>query len=434
MKKVVIKLFALTVVIAMALSMSSCALVDLESLVGVSEDDSEYMTRAEVEKLLNGIEKNITVKSGGTTVIENINSNYSKNILAAGRGLLSAVSIRSVFRVTYTYQGGTKTDKKPAYGSGVIYKLDKDKGDAYIITNYHVVHNASSNTANKISDDISVYLYGQEYSDYAIPAEYIGGSVNYDIAVLRVRGSETLIKSNAMEATFANSDEVCVLDTAIAIGNPEAEGISATVGTVNVDSETIDITSSAGSENIKLRVMRTDAAVNSGNSGGGLFNDEGEVIGIVNAKMSSTSVDNIGYAIPSNVAKNVADNIIYYDSLDSASDSVKRVMLEIEVNISDAYTEYDKETGKVHKREKVIVATVDSKGAAYGSLKVNDIINSITIDGKTYEIYRQFSVIDAMLTARKSSEKVSEISFNVERDGKLIDVEVDISSAKVETG
>lgn len=432
MKKIVIKLFASVLLVAVMISMSSCAFLDLESMMNPSGDADEYMTRFEVERMLEGIEKNITVEGGDTTVIENINSNYSKNILAASKGLLSAVSIRSVFRVTYAYQGGTKTDEKSSFGSGVIYDLDKDNGDAYIITNHHVVYNSAANTSDKISDDITVYLYGQEYSDYAIRAEYIGGSVNYDIAVLRVEGSETLIKSNATEAVFANSDDVCVLDTAIAIGNPEAEGISATVGTVNVDSEVINITKSTGNGTAEIRVMRTDAAVNSGNSGGGLFNDDGKVIGIVNAKMSSTSVDNIGYAIPSNVAKNVADNIIYYDSLDSSSESVKRVFLDIKVTISEAYTECDVETGRIHKRERVIISDISSKSVAYGKLKVNDVINSITIDGNTYVITRTFNVVDAMLTARKSASFVSDIKFNVSRGGKKLDVEVDISGVTLQ--
>ena len=73
---------------------------------------------------------------------------------------------------------------------------------------------------------------------------------------------------------------------------------------------------------LSLRVMRTDAAVNSGNSGGGLFDDSGRLIGIVNAKSSNTSDDNIGYAIPSNVATAIADNAIYY-----SDGTIKRCML-----------------------------------------------------------------------------------------------------------
>lgn len=434
MKKSMKMIFAMALVLVMLFSSTSCAIMGMDALFGASGD--EYMTKEEVEKLLEGMEKTITVESGETTVIENITSNYDKNILAASKGVLSAVSVSSTFNVTYTYQGGygipsTTTGKTTSYGSGVIYRLDKARGDAYIITNYHVVYNSSSNTSNKISDDIKVYLYGQEYSEYSIAAKYIGGSVNYDIAVLKVSGNEKLMQSNAQAATFANSDTVSILDTAIAIGNPEAKGISATVGVVNVDSEEIRISGLGADGYVDLRVMRTDAAVNSGNSGGGLFNDRGDVIGIVNAKMSDSSVDNIGYAIPSNVAKNVADNIIYYDSIDASYDSVQRVLLGIEVQISEAYTEYDKETGKVFKIEKVAVSAVNQGKAADGKLQVGDILNSVTIDGETYRITRTFTVIDAMLTARKSAQKVSQVSFNVTRGSDAFDIQVDISGVEL---
>ena len=436
MKKLSRAVIALILMTVMLLSATSCAYVGMDALFGDTEsggDSGDYLTREEVEKMLEGLEKNITVQGGNTTVIESITSNYDRNLLAASKGLLSVVSIASTFKVTYTYQGGfglptTTTSETTSYGSGVIYQLDKEQGDAYIITNHHVVYNSSSDTSDKISDDINIYLYGQEYLDYAIPAKYVGGSVNYDIAVLKVTGSETLIRSNAIPATFANSDDVSVLDTAIAIGNPEAEGISATVGTVNVDSEEIELSNPTGGSAIKLRVMRTDAAVNSGNSGGGLFNDRGEIIGIANAKMADTSVDNIGYAIPSNVAKNVADNIIYYDSLDASCDSVQRVMLGIKVTVGEAYTKYDTETGKVHKLEQVIISEVEDGGAADGVLRVDDIINSVTIDGVEYKVTRTFNVVDVMLTARKSGSKVSTVVFNVTRGNTTLSLTVDISS------
>ena len=231
--------------------------------------------------------------------------------------ILSAVSIRCGFYENqYAWNGAvTGTKETASAGSGVIYKLDKENGDAYIITNYHVVFNGNSTTG--ISDRIYVYLYGMEMMNsdgntYAIPAAYVGGSMNYDIAVLKITGSEILKNSNAVEATVANSDEVSILDTAIAIGNPGAAGLSATSGCINVDSEeiTVGFDTASGTVSVTLRVMRTDAAVNSGNSGGGLFNEKGELIGIVNAKDADDSVDNIGYAIPSNIARAIADNAI----------------------------------------------------------------------------------------------------------------------------
>ena len=427
MRKISVAAIAVILVVSM-LTMSSCYVLDLNSFTENSStstegSDSDYMTREEVEELLSGTSNDYTVNSGDNYNIT-IDSAEGTNLLAASKGLLSAVSINCLFDVTVKpFYGNSYKTQKSSAGAGVIYQLDKNSGDAYIITNYHVVYCNGADTANDISDDISIYLYGMEYADYAIDASYVGGSQNYDIAVLRVRNSDVLRKSNAMAASFADSNKVSVLETAIAIGNPEANGISATVGAVNVDSESLTMTSIDGSGTVTLRVLRIDAAVNGGNSGGGLFNSNGDVIGIVNAKMSDSSIDNIGYAIPSNVAKYVADNIIYYDNLSSTNDSVYRILIGVNVAIKSASTVYDTETGKVLKVEEVMVDSVISGGASEGLLKEGDVITAATIDGVTYEIVRTFNVVDVMLTARASSTVV----FHVVRDGAAMDITIDVS-------
>ena len=287
-----------------------------------------------------------------------------------------------------------------------------------------MVYDANSNTENHISNNISLYLYGQEYADYAIPATYVGGSMVYDLAVLKVSGSRVLAESAAMEASFADSNKVAVLDTAIAIGNPEGEGISATVGCVNVDSEYLEMTGSDGYTSIEIRVMRVDTAVNSGNSGGGLFNRHGEVIGIVNAKMADSSVDNIGYAIPSNVARYIAENIIYYCD-GTNKENVYRCLMGITVTHTNNRVVYDAESGRVHKAEDVVVETVTEGGVAYGVLQAGDIIRSISVDGTIYEVSRMYMVIDSMLNARVGSEVI----ISVERDGETLPLTVEITEA-----
>lgn len=434
MKKTKLTVAALLTVLSLMLT--SCSLLDVSSMVSsgndTAGDEKDYLTREEVEQMISGIEENVTVNSGDSYDIT-INSQYDKNLLAASRGLLSAVSINCVFDVTVSYSSGfgrpaqTYTTQKTSAGSGVIYQLDKDLGSAYIITNYHVVYCNGADTADDISDDIKVYLYGKEYVDYAIPATYVGGSMNYDIAVLKVTNNDVLRESNAIAATFADSNKISVLDTAIAIGNPEGRGISATIGAVNIESEELEMTSIDGKGVMSLRVMRTDAAVNGGNSGGGLFNDSGEVIGIVNAKLADSDIDNIGYAIPSNVARYVADNIVYYDNQDASNDSVYRLIIGVNVTISDSFAELDSETGRVNITETVIVGSVVEGGIADGVLRADDVIKALTIDGVRYEILRTYNVIDVMLGARIGSNVV----FTIERDGQVLDVTMDTANAQL---
>ena len=418
-------LLSLVLVCTLLFLLTSCLWID-SGVIGDS-GNGDYVTKDEISKLLQGIKENVTVNAGDNNNIQ-INSSENQNLVAASKGLLSAVSIHCKFKITTmsTPLFGTptpSTETVSSAGSGVIYTLDKTAGSAYIITNYHVVYCKGADTDNDISEDITVHLYGLEDSKYAIHAEYVGGSMNYDIAVLEVKSSDVLRESNAMAAEFADSNDISILDTAIAIGNPRDFGLSATVGAVNVESETIVMTSVDGSSYISLRVIRTDAAVNSGNSGGGLFNDKGQIIGIVNAKMSSSSVDNIGYAIPSNVAKYVTDNIIFYDKQDKSNDSVKRALIGITVGVESAGTSYDTETGKITRYEVVKVDAVESDSASVGKLYVGDIIRSITVDGVTYEVKRKFNVVDIMLTARQTSTVV----INVERSGESLTVEYDMS-------
>ena len=424
------KIFAAVLLVITVIALSSCSIFDLASRTGnnTTGKQEKYLTEKDVGKILEGIEENITVNSGDNINIT-VNSSDNVNVLAASKGLLSAVSITANFTVTtvvppsFFYEGYTETTEQTSRGSGVIYKIDKEKGDAYIITNYHVVYYKGADTENDVSDDIQCYLYGQEYDKYAINASFIGGSMAYDIAVLKVSKSDVLRQSRAVAAEFADSNNVSILDTAIAIGNPEGLGISATVGAVNVESENIVMRSLNGSGSVEIRVLRIDTAVNSGNSGGGLYDDKGRVIGIVNAKITDSTVDNIGYAIPSNVAKYAADNIIYYDGIDEKNDSVYRVLIGIGVEVKSAGVTYDEESGKVLKYEEVAVKSIDENGACYGKLEVGDVVKTVIVDGVEHCITRTFNVVDIMLTARQTSTVV----FVVERNGTQIQIEMDMS-------
>lgn len=360
---------------------------------------------------------NTTINTGDIKNHEiNINSDAEENVIATSKALMSSVSI--------------VTDS--SRGSGVIFKLSSDKSEAYILTNYHVVY---SSVRHEISNDIKVYLYGQEsylYGatdtfNYAIDAEYLGGTVAYDLAVLKVTGSPILMASNASACEFADSNDIAVLETAIAIGNATGNGISATVGRINVDSEEIRLLAADEETELTLRVIRTDAAVNSGNSGGGLFNSKGEIIGIVNAKSVDSKVDNIGFAIPSNVAKYIAENIIYYCDGQKGIHSAYKCMLGITVQIAGLYTEYDTETGILHRKESIEVLDVSAGAAAQGALLSGDIINSITIDGKKYEVSRRFHVVDAMLNARADSD----VTVNVTRGTEAKDIKIILSQKDI---
>ena len=174
-----------------------------------------------------------------------------------------------------------------ASGSGFIISAD-----GYIVTNYHVIEGASS---------IKVTTYNNESYD----AVFVGGDESSDLAVLK-------IDANGLQpVTLGDSATANVGDDVVAIGNPLGElTFSLTKGSVSALNR--EITLSSGTT---MNLIQTDAAINSGNSGGALFNLYGEVIGITNAKYSGSgsseaSIDNIGFAIPINSVKSIITSII----------------------------------------------------------------------------------------------------------------------------
>jgi serine protease Do len=358
-----------------------------------------------------------------------ISSDSSAVALAVAKGLRSSVSIVAGFTGTFQSYPFMPTYEKEYTqgGSGIIYELNEAEGNAFIVTNYHVVYSANSNNTDKISDDISVYLYGSELANKAISATYVGGSQNYDIAVLRIEGSELLKTSCAKAVTLGSSADVAVGTTAIAIGNAEGEGISASYGIISVDSEYVAMKGVDGVSSVSMRLMRIDTAVNHGNSGGGLFNDKGELFGIVNAKLIDEEVENIGYAIPMAVVKGAVDNIIAH-CYGTECRTVLRAVSGIVVTASDSHAVYDVSTGQMRIEETVTV--VEPGANVLGTvLQAEDVLISFARnDEDPMPITRQHHVIDMMLAVRADDD----ITVTVLRGGEEIELTVTVQAADMQ--
>ena len=227
-------------------------------------------------------------------------------------------------------------------GSGVIYDPN-----GYIVTNYHV--------ANDTCKTISVQLYdGSTYE-----GQYIYGDELADLAVIKIN------KTGCDYATFGDSSKMMYGDAVVAIGNPLGYGLSVTTGVVSRPSEFVTI------GNTTMTLLRTDAAVNKGNSGGGLFNLNGELIGIVNAKIAANTVDNVGYAIPSVTVVESINDLNNYGYITG------RARLGITVNeqiVQSFWNSYIM----------IQITEIDPDGSAASSgLQVGDIIgqcNGISVD------------------------------------------------------
>ncbi len=166
-------------------------------------------------------------------------------------------------------------------GSGVIISED-----GYIVTNYHVIEDATSVTVKTIS--------GEQYE-----AKLVGSDKETDLAVLKVEAD------GMYAATVGSSSDLSIGDYVMAIGNPLGEfGGTVSDGIVSALSRELTI------EGETMTLLQTNAAINPGNSGGGLFNEHGELIGIVNAKSAGVEIEGIGFAIPIDIATEVIEDLI----------------------------------------------------------------------------------------------------------------------------
>lgn len=404
MKKILPLILAALFLFSACQSQNALSAYDIAVKNGFEGSEAEWLASLQGKDGENG-------KDGKDGVNNAPIADNSKNV---NKALMASVSI---------YCEHKKSSGASAYsaGSGVIYQLDREQGNAYIITNYHVIYNNASAASNKISQNIRVYLYGMYYDGTArlnetgIAAEYVGGSMTYDIAVLKITDSERIKASDALAVKIDNSNKLTPGVTAIAIGNPEGYGISVTSGVVSVESEYITMTAVDNSTQVTMRVIRIDTAVNSGNSGGGLFNVQGELIGIVNAKLKQSSVENIGYSIPSNVAVGIAQNII--DNCDGKDNkSAIKCLIGITVSTTDTRAEYN-EDGTITLYDTVEIQSLTETSLAKDVLKAGDVLYKIQLSGKEeHLVCRQFEMIDLLLDARIGDT----VTITVLREGKEV--------------
>ncbi len=337
-------------------------------------------------------------------------------------GKIANELVMQVVSIQCGFKGSTST----SLGAGVFYSIDKEKGDALIITNYHVVYNEKATSdKNAIANNIKVYVYGSEYTDnpMSFEATFEGGSTTYDLAVLSVTGSDAIKGSQLSAVTFADSDEITLGENVYAIGNPKGSGISVSSGIVSVVSERVSINNVYGDANL-MRVIRFDAAVSPGNSGGGLFNGEGKLIGIVNAKSVSTNVDGVNYAIPANVIKSCMRHFVK-ECVGKNQTSIYKPLLGVTLADENSLAQYDSITGKVTISAQVKVQSIESNSVVNGILEVGDRIISVEYNGEKYDILRNFTVIDLTLGAFSGDEMI----YTIARGDEILQKTVKITDA-----
>ena len=282
--------------------------------------------------------------------------------------------------VTTNFWGYQSTSA--ASGSGFIIS-----DDGYILTNFHVIEDSSH---------ISVSMYNGDSYD----ATLIGYDESNDIAVLKIDAE------GLAPVILGDSNNLNVGDSVVAIGNPLGElTFTLTSGTISAKDREVTF-----SNNVSMNLLQTDCAINSGNSGGALFNLYGEVIGVTNAKYgssssSSASIDNIGFAIPINSIMNIVESII-------EKGYISKPYIGISVlDISAETQAYGIPAGAA------VQSVAENGPAAQAGLQRGDVITAV--DGKTMTSSELVSFV-------ASASVGQQIQFSIYRQGETLEITVDV--------
>lgn len=306
----------------------------------------------------------------------------------------AVVGITNIQSVT-NFWNQSEATQDAGTGSGVIYK--KENGKAYVITNYHVIEDAKS---------VEVTLADGSKAEASI----VGGDIWSDLAVLEIddTGVEAVIE-------FGDSDILKQGETVIAIGNPLGLDFygSVTTGVVSGKDRAIPVDLNGdGLEDWQSEVLQTDAAINPGNSGGALINLAGQLIGINSMKISESTVEGIGLAIPVNTAIPIIEDL-------EQNGKVNRPSMGITlIDLTNVPAVHQKETLKLPAEVTtgvVVDEVVEGTPAAAAGMKSYDVI--VEMDGEKIE-----NTIELRKHLYNEKETGEELKVKVYRQGKLVEL------------
>ncbi len=399
-------------------------------------------------------------------------------------------SLASTGDSVYVIEESNQVSVGISAGSGVIYQINSDT--AYIITNYHVVYignysndnsyrvyyNTSTQeyftgtydaskvetatsggfpffgqttqkyilqsditlapTATHFASTYDIYLYGYQNAEYALSAQFVGGSAENDIAILKIdknasTNNKRIFTEDYKAAAVGDSTKLSIGESVVAIGNPLLANTSSvdtsTISTVQeyvsaykqsyIDALCLTATGGEvsniseyqvfgaliyGENDANMRLIRVSSAINAGNSGGGLYDLDGRLIGIVNGKIASSDYDNVGYAIPVNIATAIADRVIAECAGVSGDINIKIITadtLGLTLKTSkdgDKAPYYDESKLQWVTDACVSVKNITPTGiASLAGIKKGDIINSIKIGTDVYELHNDYDFDNVLL-------------------------------------
>ena len=315
-------------------------------------------------------------------------TNYSDTAInVANKVLPSIVGIKVQYSVNSIF---SRQSTAEAEGSGIIIS-----SDGYILTNNHIVNSSSSSNSMssyyQVSEatKVTVFLYNDK-TEYE--AKIVGTDEQTDLAVIKIE------KTDLTAAELGDSSNVKVGEFSMAIGNPLGMQSSVTCGIISaVNREVTD------TDNKSYKLIQTDAAINSGNSGGALVNSNGQVIGINTLKLSGTGIEGMGFAIPINDTKPIYEQLIQYNK-------VKRPYVGISgIDLDEKTASYNNLTVGVY-----VKSVEDFSAAQKANIQPGDVI--VEADGQ------KITTMEELNKIKNSHQIGDEMKLKINRNGKEISV------------
>lgn len=302
--------------------------------------------------------------------------------------------------------GGTYQQKTGGVGTGII--IGENDDELLIVTNSHLV----------AGQDTLTVTFGDESS---VEADLKGADTAYDVAVIAVPRGDIPAETTEViaAAVLGDSDNLKVGEPAIAIGNALGYGQSVTTGVISALDRTVETTDPQSGEAREqaLELIQTDAAINSGNSGGALVNVNGEVIGINSSKQVGTSVEGIGYAIPISDVYDLIQSMMSQETKTKVDESERGMIGITGISVSDAFSRQIDVPAGVYVTEITPGGGAEEAGMTKGCIIT--AINGSTVDS-----------MDALQTQLEYHARGETVTLTIEipqTNGEYEDTEIEVT-------
>lgn len=302
--------------------------------------------------------------------------------------------------------GGTYQQKTGGVGTGII--IGENDDELLIVTNSHLV----------AGQDTLTVTFGDESS---VEADLKGADTAYDVAVIAVPRGDIPAETTEViaAAVLGDSDNLKVGEPAIAIGNALGYGQSVTTGVISALDRTVETTDPQSGEAREqaLELIQTDAAINSGNSGGALVNVNGEVIGINSSKQVGTSVEGIGYAIPISDVYDLIQSMMSQETKTKVDESERGMIGITGISVSDAFSRQIDVPAGVYVTEITPGGGAEEAGMTKGCIIT--AINGSTVDS-----------MDALQTQLEYYARGESVTLTIEipqTNGEYEDTEIEVT-------